>query len=102
MGVDPKKNVKAFDRYRPEQNVSRSYPPTILFHGTADTDVPYSQSAAMAHALESAGAIYEFMTIPDGPHGFDSRARIEDLDAPEQSLAVRSFIRAIAFINRYT
>lgn len=101
MGIDPKKDPQAFDRYRPERNVSRNYPPTILFHGTADTDVPYSQSAAMAQALASAGVPHEFVTIPGGPHGFDSGVRFEDLEAPDHSVAVRCLVRAVSFISLY-
>ena len=35
-------------RFMAEQNVTDQYPPTVLVHGTADTDVPYDCSVRMA------------------------------------------------------
>jgi hypothetical protein len=36
--------------YCPEANVTADYPPTLLVHGTHDTDVPYQRSVEMAVA----------------------------------------------------
>ena len=43
-GIDPDKEPKAFDPFCPVRNVTAAYPPTLLIHGTKDTDVPYEQS----------------------------------------------------------
>ncbi|HET7767301.1 MAG TPA: prolyl oligopeptidase family serine peptidase, partial [Chloroflexota bacterium] len=77
-GLDPDKDDKAFDPYCPIRHVTAAYPPTLLLHGTADTDVPYQQSADMAAALQAAGVPHELITIPEGPHGFDNNATPED------------------------
>lgn len=69
-GLDPEKDRKALEAFCPMQHVSRDYPPTLLIHGTRDTDVPYAQSEAMAKELARQGVAHEFLTIPDGPHGF--------------------------------
>ena len=33
-----------FESYEPLRNITESFPPTILLHGEADTDVPFTQS----------------------------------------------------------
>lgn len=55
-GWDPQSQPEKFVPYCPEQNVSPSYPPTILLHGTDDTDVPHSLSVQMAKSLKEIGA----------------------------------------------
>jgi len=70
------------------------FPPTLLLHCTADTDVPYGQSVEMAAALTAAGAAHELVTIANGPHGFDSDARPEDGTAAGEALA-----KALAFLT---
>src|SRR5262245_23860173 len=42
-GFDPATQRKKLDPYCPVRNVSADYPPTLLVHGTEDTDVPYEQ-----------------------------------------------------------
>jgi dipeptidyl aminopeptidase/acylaminoacyl peptidase len=73
-GHDPAKEPDWFTPYIPERNVEsqgRKYPPTLLLHGDADTDVPYEQSVIMARRLAAAGIEHELITISDGSHGFD-------------------------------
>jgi acetyl esterase/lipase len=95
VGLDPAREPRAFDRYCPARSVTAEYPPTLLLHGTADTDVPYAQSAEMAAALAAAGVAHELVTIVDGPHGFDRDARLE-----EHSAAGRALARALDFLAR--
>ena len=93
-GFDPERDDRAFDPYCPIRNVSSAFPPTLLLHGTADTDVPYQQSADMAAALKEAGVTHELITIPDGPHGFDNAATPEDGTPAGQALQkARDFLR---------
>ena len=35
----------------PVKNVTAAYPPTVLIHGTADTDVPFEQSQLIRNAV---------------------------------------------------
>ena len=72
-GVDPAKNAGAFKPWCPARNVTREYPPTLLLHGDADTDVPFSQSEQMDRELTRAHVEHELIRVPNGPHGFDSR-----------------------------
>jgi acetyl esterase/lipase len=68
-GHDAKKERKWFDPYCPIRNVTAQYPPSILIHGTADTDVPYDESRNMAAKLKQAGIPHEFLTVQGAGHG---------------------------------
>lgn len=101
VGIDPHTNPRAFDPYCPVRNVTREYPPTLLFHGTDDTDVPWQQSADMAAALYNAGVSHEFVSIPGGGHGFDGGVKFEDRDMQEQKPGLRAFYKTVQFFKRY-
>jgi acetyl esterase/lipase len=73
-GRDPATNDRWFAQYCPIRNVTREYPPTMLVHGTADTDVPYEQSKIMAGRLAQAGVEHQLVTVPDGDHGLGNVA----------------------------
>jgi len=53
----------------PVMNVMEEYPPTLLIHGTDDTDVPYDQSVMMAEELDKHGVEFKLITIPGAEHG---------------------------------
>ncbi len=72
-GHDPAEDLARLLPYCPVRQVSADFPPTLLLHGTADTDVPYEQSLLMESALEAARVPHEFITIPGGEHMFDRR-----------------------------
>lgn len=101
VGLDPHRYPEAFNRYCPVRRVTTAYPPTLLFHGTADTDVPWQQSADMAAALQAAGVIHEFISIADGPHGFDGGVRTEDRDMQRQKPGLRAFYKTVQFFKQY-
>lgn len=97
-GFDPHKNPKVFGPYCPVRNVTKDFPPTILLHGTADTDVPYQLSADMADALQVAGVMHEFVSIQGGPHCFDEVANTQHVHAPDPSPEAKAVIQAAKFI----
>ena len=68
-GHDPHKEHKWFDVYCPIRNITKAYPPTLLIHGTADTDVPYAESKAMFARLADAGVAHELLTVAGAGHG---------------------------------
>jgi acetyl esterase/lipase len=85
VGLDPDRDPRRFDPYCPVRTVDPDFPPTLLLHGTGDTDVPYQQSVEMAAALERAGVAHRLVTIPDGGHGFD-RDAVFDGSPPGRAL----------------
>jgi acetyl esterase/lipase len=67
-------------------------PPTLLIHGDADELVNISHSVRMQEALQGAGVVSDFVTIPGGDHGFrnpEHRVRAE-------ALMVDWFVRHLA------
>ena len=68
-GWDPHKEFIKYKPYMPVNNVTKEYPPTLLIHGTEDTDVPYEQSVMMADEFKKYGIDHELITIVGGEHG---------------------------------
>jgi dipeptidyl aminopeptidase/acylaminoacyl peptidase len=54
----------------PVRNVTKDYPPTLLIHGTADTDVPYEESVMMEREFKKHGVDFKFITLQNSEHGF--------------------------------
>jgi acetyl esterase/lipase len=69
-GWDPRTQLERFVPYLPLRNVTPEYPPTLLIHGDADTDVPYEQSVLMDAELQKQHVEHRLITIKGGEHGF--------------------------------
>ena len=54
----------------PLQHVKQGQPPTIVFHGKADTTVPYKQAVEFADAMKKAGNRCEVDGFEGQKHGF--------------------------------
>ncbi len=86
-GRDPDGNRAFFNQYCPVRNVNEDYPPTLLLHGTEDTDVPYQQSVQMADALHGAAVSHQLITIShQGSHGFDYNEKNPQAQAALQTV----------------
>ena len=68
-GWDHQREPEKFYPYMTLKNVTKEYPPTLMVHGTKDTDVPYEQSTLMAEQLKLHGVEHELVTIPGAEHG---------------------------------
>jgi acetyl esterase/lipase len=94
-GFDPSRDSRKFDPYCPVRNVSADYPPTLLIHGTEDTDVPYEQSVAMAKALARHEVPHELVTVRGAGHGLAGGDKQLVEDAQEKALAfIRKHLKA--------
>ncbi len=89
-GFDPKTERHKLDPYCPVRNITPQYPPILMVHGTADTDVPYQESADMDAALIQQGVPHELITVEGGGHGLGDRTNPAVLDAHARAL---DFIR---------
>jgi acetyl esterase/lipase len=90
-GWDPARQPRKFYPYMPIKNVNRHYPPTMLIHGTNDTDVPYEQSEWMARQFERHGVEFEFASISGAEHG---------LAGGNPAAVDKAYMDAMAFIDR--
>jgi len=91
-GHDPDTEPRAFDPFCPVRNVTRDYPPTLLIHGTEDTDVPYEQSVMMDKELTAKVVQHEFITIPNGGHGFGRN---------DDAIAGKTYEQMLQFLKRH-
>ena len=91
-GHDPDTEPRVFDAFCPVRNVTAEYPPTMLIHGTKDTDVPYSLSVQMDEELTAKGVAHIFITIPEGIHGFRNKADAE--------VAARTYQQVVEFLDK--
>lgn len=71
-GLDPEKENRAFDPFSPVRNVTKVYPPTLLIHGTEDTDVPYEQSVLMEKEFVRHSVEHKLVTVPGAGHGLSN------------------------------
>jgi acetyl esterase/lipase len=80
-GHDPLSEPKALEPFCPIRHVTRKYPPTMLIHGTIDTDVPHAQSVQMDQELTRHGVTHEFISVAGGGHGLGGldRARVASI-----------------------
>ncbi|HZZ58441.1 MAG TPA: alpha/beta hydrolase, partial [Opitutaceae bacterium] len=60
----------------PLTHVHPGLPPFLVFHGTADRIVPYSESVALAERLKADGVPCDFVTIPGGSHAMGNWNRV--------------------------
>ncbi len=56
----------------PVTHVDPSDGPIFIAHGTADDNIPYSQSVTLANALQAAGVEYQFHTVANAGHNLDA------------------------------
>ncbi len=92
-GHDPQAEPKWFDPYCPIRNVTAKYPPTLLIHGTNDTDVPYAESKNMADKLKEIGVEHELITVTGAGHGLQG-AKADEVG--------RIAARAAQFVKAHT
>jgi acetyl esterase/lipase len=76
-GFDPAAEGKKLDPFCPVRNVTADYPPTLLIHGAADTDVPYQLSVDMTKQFERHKVKYELITVKGAEHGLAGGDRKE-------------------------
>jgi len=57
-------------RISPAHHIKPDAPPTIIFHGRADTTVPFATAEAFAAAMKKAGNRCELVGFPGQKHGF--------------------------------
>jgi acetyl esterase/lipase len=90
-GFDPQTEGSKLDPYCPVRCLTSDYPPTLLIHGTDDTDVPYEQSAAMEKELARLKVAHELITVRGAGHGLSGGDSKTVDDAHERAAA---FIRS--------
>lgn len=91
-GWDPDRERDRFTPFMPLENVTAGFPPTLLIHGSEDTDVPYERSAEMAAALREAGVEHRLIRVDGAEHG---------LDGADEHAIDAVFADAASFLRRH-
>lgn len=90
-GWDPKTEAEKFNPFMPVKNVSKDYPPTLLIHGDADTDVPYEQSTLMAEQFTKHSVPHQLITVAKAEHG---------LAGADQATIDKTWRQAVEFLAK--
>lgn len=97
-GYGQKKIGKSWQKLSPLHHVRKNLPPTIIFHGTADTVTPYKGARAFDEKLKQAGNDCKLVSHKGGVHGhviFDLSLFNSTLEQTRAFLQDRSFISAV-------
>jgi acetyl esterase/lipase len=79
----------------PLHHVKKGTPPTIIFHGKADTTVPYATVEKFAEVMKAAGSRCELIGYEGQPHGFFNKAKYaETLAATDAFLVSLGYLPA--------
>ena len=79
----------------PLHHVKKGTPPTIIFHGKADTTVPYSTVEKFTEVMKAAGNRCELVGYEGQPHGFFNKAKYaETLAATDAFLVSLGYLPA--------
>ena len=79
----------------PQHRITEKAPPTIVFHGTTDTTVPFQQAASFQRAMVGAGNRCELLPFPDRKHGFFNKNR----GLPDYLATVRAMDRFLVSLG---
>ena len=94
MGVEPKS-------LSPYHNVAKGAPPTIIFHGKADTTVPYKTVELFTEAMTAAGNQCTLVGYEDQKHGFFNYGRSENNELYNKTLAsMDEFLMKLGYLTK--
>ncbi|MFT5467820.1 MAG: acetyl esterase/lipase [Verrucomicrobiales bacterium] len=102
LGIWPEKvsgfdetDAKAFEPFMAAKNVTPAYPPTLMIHGTADTDVPHEQSLIMEREFKKHGVKHRLISVENGEHGLGG-GKPEEIEAARAAMLpfVERFMKA--------
>lgn len=92
MGIEPAK-------LSPYHNVTENAPPTILFHGTGDTTVPFRTAQLFAECMKQHGNECRLVSFEGRPHGFFNFGRKGNADFIATVLAMDEFLAEHGFLE---
>ena len=81
----------------PAHHVKRGTPPMIVFHGKADTTVPYVTAEAFARVMKAAGNRCDLVGYDGQPHGFFNHGR-KDGKYAETLAAMDAFLVSLGWL----
>ncbi len=92
MGTDPK-------NLSPAHHVKKGTPATIIFHGKADTTVPYVTAEAFTAAMKAAGNRCELVGAEGAKHGYFNYGRGDNAAYAATLAATDAFLVSLGWIE---
>jgi acetyl esterase/lipase len=92
MGTKP-------ENISPAHHVKKGTPPTIIFHGKADTTVPYITAAAFERAMTAAGNRCELVGFEGQTHGFFNYGRGDGTAYYATVIATDKFLTSLGWLQ---
>lgn len=92
MGTAPK-NIS------PAHHVKKGTPPAIIFHGQADTTVPYATAEAFTRVMKAAGNRCELVGFEGQPHGFFNFGRGDNSHYHATLVATDRFLASLGWLQ---
>ncbi|MFQ6031084.1 MAG: alpha/beta hydrolase fold domain-containing protein [Dehalococcoidia bacterium] len=96
FGANPSTDV--LEAASPVMQISASYPPTLLVHGTSDTRVPHTMTMRIYQALADAGVPADLMLLGGQDHGFDGDSQFSNAIADAMALLISRYVAAPATV----
>lgn len=87
QGYGQKKIGKKWKDLSPVDQVAAGVPPTLIFHGDADTVTPYAGAVRFTAEMKKLGNVSELVTCPGGKHGHTNQDKALFEDAIERTRA---------------
>lgn len=92
MGIEPAE-------LSPYHHVSKGDPPTIVFHGTGDTTVPYRTAEIFAERMKREGNLCRLVPFEGRSHGFFNYGRNGNKDYIASVRAMDEFLAENGFLD---
>ena len=90
---------KSVKEISPQQHLGKYAPPTIIFHGTADTTVPFKQAEAFCAAMKQHGNRCELKPYEGRAHGFFNYGRGDGKDYETTLQATDEFLVSLGYLK---
>lgn len=84
------------EKISPAHHVKQGAPPTIIFHGKADTTVPFVSVEAFTAEMKKAGNSCELVGYEDAKHGFFNAS---DADGKDTVKRMVKFLKALDYLE---
>jgi acetyl esterase len=84
------------EKLSPAHHVKQGAPPTIIFHGKADTTVPYSTAEAFTAEMKKVGSACELVGYENAQHGFFNSTKPDAKDTIDR---MTTFLKSLGYIK---
>ena len=81
----------------PSMHISRDLPPTIIFHGKADSTVPFAQVEAFSQGMRASGVLCEVRGYDGQQHGFFNFGRGDNSNFLDTLKKTDAFLASLGY-----